>query len=50
VNAEQFAAATQETVVEREIAIRDSTWMVASSQRLLEQTRLFAQSREQPPR
>jgi hypothetical protein len=43
---ETIAAAVQETVLERELAIRSSTWLVADSRRLLEETnRLLARQR-----
>jgi hypothetical protein len=36
-SSEQIAAKNQETVLQRELVIRDSKWLIASSKRLVEQ-------------
>lgn len=48
VTVEHIALSAQETVLQREIAIRDSSWVIAGSARLLEQTRRFTQSGDSP--
>jgi hypothetical protein len=44
--AEDIAAAAQQTVLDRELAIRDSKWIIADSVRLLEQTKRLLNTRD----
>jgi len=44
--AEEIAAAAQQTVLDRELAIRDSKWIIADSVRLLEQTKRLLNARD----